>query len=157
MREQRFKVLVVDDDEGVRDSLKVILEDEYDVWDADGGKKALEVFRKMKPDLVFMDKIMPDMGGFEALQRMKLMYPLIPVVIFTAYLDIGDAFQALQSGASDYIPKPFRVEEIRGKTAELLRREKSKPLDCESLRQRWLLRKKDVRQRFLTTALVPYS
>lgn len=157
MQEQRFTVLVVDDDEGVRDSLKVILEDEYDVWEADGGKRALEVFMNMKPDLVFLDMVLPDMGGIEVLEKMNLMCPLTPVVIFTAYSNITNAFQAIESGASDYIPKPFRVDEIKGRTAELLENGKSRPLDCESLRQRWLTRKRDVRQRFLTTAFVPTS
>ena len=157
MREQHFKILVVDDDEGVRDSLKVILEDDYEVWDADGGMKALDLFMKMKPDLVFLDMVLPDAGGIAILKKMRLMCPLTPVVIFTAYSNITDAIQAIESGASDYITKPFRVEEIRIRAAELLRNGKRRPLDSESLRQRWLTRKRDVRQRFLTTTFVPTS
>ncbi|UCE17862.1 MAG: response regulator [Gemmatimonadota bacterium] len=157
MPDQRLKILVVDDDEGVRDSLKVILEDEYDVWDADGGKKALNVFMSMKPNLVFLDLVLPDMGGVDVLEKIKRLCPMTPVVILTAYSNINSALHAIESGASDYIPKPFSVEEIQVRTAELLGNEKNRPLDCESFRQRWLTRKKDIRERFLTTAFVPTS
>ena len=157
MQEQRFKILVVDDDEGVRDSLKAILEDEYDVWDAEGGQTALNLFTSIKPDLVYLDLVLPDMGGLDVLKKIKRICPLTPVAILTAYSNISGALHALESGASDYIPKPFGVNEIQLRTAELLESEKSKPLDCEILRQRWLSRKKNVRARFLTTAFVPFS
>lgn len=157
MYEQRFKILVVDDDEGVRDSLKLILEDDYEVWDADGGKKALNIFMDWKPDLVYLDLVLPDMGGLDVLKKIKHIRPLTPVVILTAYSNITGALHAIESGASDYIPKPFSVEEIQVRTAELLVNGKSRPLDCESLRQRWLMRKRDIRERFLTTAFVPTS
>lgn len=157
MQEQRFKVLVVDDDEGIRDSLRVILEDEYEVWDVDGGKQALDFFTTMKPNLVFLDMVLPDMGGMQVLQRMKRMYPTTPIVIFTAYSNIRDALHAIESGASDYIPKPFRVEEIRRSASELLLSKRREPLDSEQFRQRWLTGKRIVRQRFLTSAFVPTS
>ncbi|MFQ6094085.1 MAG: two-component system response regulator, partial [bacterium] len=132
-------------------------EDEYEVCDADGGRRALEVFSEMRPDLVFLDKIMPDMGGIEVLEKMKQACPLTPVVIFTAYSNLRDATQAIERGASDYIPKPFRVKEIRDRTAELLRSGKSDSLDGESFRQRWMRRKRDVRMKFLASAFVPTS
>lgn len=157
MAKQRLKVLVVDDDEGVRDSLKEILEDEYEVCDADGGIKALEIFSRMKPDLVFLDKIMPDMGGIEVLQKMKRVYPLTPVIILTAYSSLKDAVLAIEVGASDYIPKPFAVKEIRERVAELLRYGNPRTLDREGLRQRWITRKRDIRCKFITSVFMPTS
>jgi len=155
MEAQRLKVLVVDDDEGSRDSLKAILEDEYEVCEVDGGREALDIFLEMKPDLVFLDNIMPDIGGIEVLERMKQACPLTPVVICSAYSDLTDAAQAIQKGASDYIPKPFNVKEIRDRAAELLRKYGGPPLDGEYLRQRWMMRKRDVRLRFLASGFVP--
>lgn len=157
MEKQRMKVLVVDDDEGARDSLKFILEDEYEVCHADGGRKALEIFSKMKPDLVFLDKIMPDMEGIEVLQRMKQVYPFTPVIILTAYSSLKDAAQAIQIGASDYIPKPFAVREIKEKAAELLRYGTHRTLDVEHLRQRWITRKRNIRYKFVSSAFLPTS
>jgi two-component system response regulator MtrA len=157
MQEQRFEILVVDDDEGVRDSLKIILEDEYKVWAVDGGRRALDLFKKVKPDLVFLDMVLPDMNGFQVLKQMKLMYPMTPIVIFTAYSNMSDALHAIESGASDYIPKPFSVAEIRRRAAELLGNGNLRPLDCERLRQRWMTRKRSVRERFLNSSFVPSS
>lgn len=155
MEDQRSKILVVDDDEGVRDSLKAILEDAYDVWDSDCGEKALEIFVTIKPNLVLLDMVLPDLGGMKVLQKMRLISPSTPVVIFTAYSTIADAFLAIENGASDYIPKPFSVGEIRTRTAELLGCGSKTPLDREHFRDRWVTRKRDIRHRFLTTAFMP--
>ncbi len=151
MKEQQFRILVVDDDEGVRDSLKAILEDAYDVWDADCGDKALEMFVTLKPDLVLLDVVLPDMGGMRVLQKMRSIHPSTPVVILTAYSNMADAFLAIKNGASDYIPKPFSVEEIRTRTVELLGTGLRAPLNCEHLRHRWVAKKRDVYHRILTT------
>ena len=157
MHKQRFKVLVVDDDEGARDSLKMILEDEYDVSDADSGTQALELFGRIKPDLVFLDKIMPDIGGIEVLVKMKTVRPMTPIVIFTAYSNLTDAADALEKGASDYISKPFSVKEIRDQTATLLNGRETNPLNATNLRHRWMTKKRDVRRKCIRSAFVTTS
>jgi DNA-binding NtrC family response regulator len=157
MHERRFKVLVVDDDEGARDSLKMILEDEYDVLDAESGTQALDLFGRIQPDLVFLDKIMPDMGGLDVLVKMKMVRPMTPVVIFTAYSNLADAAEALEKGASDYIAKPFSVKEIRDQTAILLNGRETNPINATKLRHRWMMRKRDIRRKFIRSAFVPTS
>ena len=157
MHERRFTVLVVDDDEGARDSLKMILEDKYNVLGAESGTQALELFGRIKPDLVFLDKIMPDMGGIEVLAKMKTVRPMTPIVIFTAYSNLTDAAEALAKGASDYIAKPFSVKEIRDQTAILLNGRERSPINATELRHRWMTRKRDVRRKFFRSAFVPTS
>jgi two-component system response regulator AtoC len=109
---QRGTVLVVDDEEGVRASIRAILEDTCDVLEAEDGAAALEVLRAHEVDLVMLDQRMPGEAGIDVLPRIKAADPSTVVVIATAVRDLRTAVEALRRGAYDYLTKPFDVDDI---------------------------------------------
>jgi DNA-binding NtrC family response regulator len=82
---ERARILVVDDEIGPRESLRMILKPSYEMATADGGETALRTLPAFNPDVVFMDIKMPKMGGIELLQRIKAVDPTIEAVMITAY------------------------------------------------------------------------
>src|SRR5262249_6107444 len=104
-------VLVVDDDAGLRESLRVILEDDYEVLDVPDGFQALEVVRSYQVDLVLLDIRMPGMDGITVLERMKALDDQIEVILVTAVMEVRSAVAAMKLGAFDYLTKPFEEEE----------------------------------------------
>jgi len=105
------KILVVDDEAIIRDSLRDWLSDVgYQVLTAENGPQALEIIQKEKPGIAFVDLVMPGMDGIELLKRAKEISPNIEVVIITAYASIPTAITAMREGAYDYIEKPFCPE-----------------------------------------------
>ena len=109
---QRGTVLVVDDEEGVRASVRAILEETCDVLEAESGAQALEVLGTHDVDLVMLDQRMPDEAGIDVLPRIKAVEPSTVVVIATAVRDVRTAVEALRRGAYDYLTKPFEVDDI---------------------------------------------
>jgi DNA-binding NtrC family response regulator len=109
---RRGTVLVVDDEEGVRASVRVILEEECDVLEASSGAHAIEVLRTRDVDVVMLDQRMPGEPGIEVLSRIKALDPSVVVVLATAVREVRTAVEALKRGAWDYITKPFDVEDI---------------------------------------------
>jgi DNA-binding NtrC family response regulator len=105
-------VLVVDDDSGLRESLRVILEDEFEVLDVPDGFQALEVVRSYQVDLVMLDIRMPGMDGITVLERMKALDEQIEVILVTAVMEVRSAVAAMKLGAFDYITKPFEEEGV---------------------------------------------
>lgn len=105
--ESKPLILVCDDEEGVRESLKLILEDDYAVEFADNGPAAIEKLRTLKPRLVLLDIKMPKMHGLEALKEMKKLSPQTPVVIVSGYDSVELAQEAVKLGAVNYYSKPF--------------------------------------------------
>ncbi len=113
---KRIKLLVVDDEAIVRQSLRDWLSDVgYQVLIAENAPQALEIIEKEKPGIVITDLVMPGMDGIELLKRAKGVSPHIEVIIITAYGSIPTAITAMKEGAYDYIEKPFCPEK-----AELL-------------------------------------
>ncbi len=105
------KILFVDDDESILDAAKTALEVYgYEVITADSGKKCLEKLEEA--DIVFLDIKMPEMDGIETLKEIKKRKPSLPVVMITAYATVDTAIEAMKIGASDYIRKPFDMEEL---------------------------------------------
>src|SRR6266571_5221434 len=102
-------VLVVDDDPGVRESFRLILEDHYDVVDVPDGPSALEVVRASQVDLVLLDI---RMDGMEVLERIKAIDEGIEVILVTAVKTVRTAVAAMKLGAFDYLTKPFEEEEL---------------------------------------------
>jgi two-component system response regulator AtoC len=119
---KKVKLLVVDDEAIVRESLSAWLKDVgYQVLTAENGHKALEVIEKEKPDIMIADLVMPGMDGIELMKRAKAQQPKIEVIIITAYASIPTAITAMKEGAYDYIEKPFcpeRAELLVKKLAE---------------------------------------
>jgi len=109
---RRGTVLVVDDEEGVRASFRVLLEDECTVLEAEDGERALEVLRRHEVDVVMLDQRMPGEPGIDVLSRIKTLDPSVVVVLATAVREVRTAVEAIKRGAYDYITKPFDVEDI---------------------------------------------
>ena len=115
----KIQVLVCDDEEGVRESLKLILSGEYSLSFAVNGEEAVEYVKRHDPDLVIMDIKMPKMNGLEALSQIKKLKPKIRVMIITGYESDDVAAQAIRLGADDYLTKPFDRETVRVKIQKL--------------------------------------
>jgi two-component system response regulator HydG len=116
------KILVVDDERSHRLMIEAVLSAEgYDIAQADSGQTAIDAVAEKFYDLVIMDIRMPELGGIEALQKIKTISPGIPIVIMTAYASVGTAVDALKSGASDYLTKPLDIEELKMLVAKTLR------------------------------------
>ncbi len=108
----RGTVLVVDDEEGVRASVRAILEETCDVLEAENGAEALEILRGTDVDLVMLDQRMPGEAGIDVLPRVKAVDPSTVVVVVTAVREVRTAVEALKRGAWDYLTKPFDVDDI---------------------------------------------
>lgn len=109
----RPKVLIVDDELGVRESLRAILSHDCDVRAASCGEDALAVIEQEKIDLVTLDLRMPGMGGISVLEAIKRHDEDIEVLIITGYGSFDTAIQGLRNRAFDYISKPFDSDQIR--------------------------------------------
>ena len=115
-------VLVVDDDPGVRESFRLILEDHYDVADVPDGPSALDVVRTSAVDLVLLDIRLPGMDGIEVLERIKAVDEGIEVILVTAVKTVRTAVAAMKLGAFDYLTKPFEEDELLSLSRRALER-----------------------------------
>ena len=106
------RILVVDDDEGTRESLEAVLEDDYDVVCVQDGKSALVRIKNEVFDLVLLDLVMPGMDGIETLKRIKAHDKSMDVIIVSATDRAREAIASMKTGAYDYITKPFDDETI---------------------------------------------
>jgi len=117
------RVLVVDDEQGIIDLVSMALRYEgLSVSAADSGRAALASINERRPDLLILDVMMPDLNGFEIMQRIATDEPRIPVIFLTARQDLDDKRQGFALGADDYLTKPFSVEELMFRVRALLRR-----------------------------------
>ncbi len=108
------RILVVDDEEGMREFLGILLQKEgYQVETAQSGEEALARLGKDRFELVITDLKMPKMSGIEVLNRIKEKDPDVGVVLITAYASTETAVDAMRGGAFDYLAKPFDVEEMK--------------------------------------------
>ena len=108
----RPRVLVVDDEMGPRESLRMILKPRYEIATAESGEAALKTLGTFHPDLIFMDIKMPQMDGIELLRRIKGTDPSIEVVMITAYASLETVKNALTHGAFEYLIKPFSRQDL---------------------------------------------
>lgn len=112
MTEQK-KVLIVDDDLDMQEALQAALEaEEYQVSIAENGRKAVEKLVRDKFDLIITDQQMPEMNGLELLRYIEKNSIEAPTIMITAYGTISQAVDAMQAGATDFIAKPFSVDEL---------------------------------------------
>jgi len=105
-------VLVIDDEIGPRESLRILLKNTYEVLLADHVDAGLELLKEFKPDIVILDIRMPGKSGIEGLQELRKIDPVVSVVMLTGFGALDTARQAIQLGANDYLKKPFDTKEI---------------------------------------------
>src|SRR6266516_4500165 len=106
-------ILVIDDEQGILDTLRILLKNEgFDVATAQGGKAGLEALKAAAPDIVLTDIRMPQVSGIDILAAVKEQDPETPVVLMTAQASLQSAIQAVNQGAFHYVQKPFSNDEI---------------------------------------------
>src|SRR5436309_3452634 len=115
-------LLIVDDEEGPRQSLRIVFKDDYTILLADTGTKAVELARQHPIDAAVLDIRMSGMSGVELLGKLKEIDPTIEVIMLTAYETIETARQALRLGACDYLTKPFDISTMRTAIATAMER-----------------------------------
>ncbi|MFP3869449.1 MAG: sigma-54-dependent transcriptional regulator, partial [Syntrophobacteria bacterium] len=108
------RILVVDDERSMREFLEIMLTNEgYEVTTAAGGVQAINLLEKQSCDLVITDIRMKQVDGLEVLKRCKELHPSTVVIMISAYASTSTAVEAMKWGAYDYLPKPFKVQEIK--------------------------------------------
>lgn len=127
------RILLVEDDERIRVSLHLALEDEgHEVDEAASGEMALERFAEQPADVVLIDVMLPGIDGFECCRQIRRS-STVPIIMVTARTDTHDVVAGLEAGADDYVTKPFVAKELSARIRALLRR--SRPADEPSLLQ----------------------
>ena len=116
-------ILVVDDDQAVRDSLARSLHySGYEVTTANDGIEALARLSAMRPDAVIMDVMMPRLDGLETTRSLRASGNDVPILVLTARDAVGDRVDGLDAGADDYMAKPFSFDELQARLRALTRR-----------------------------------
>jgi len=113
------RVLVVDDDPGVRSAIARALRVDYEVGEAEDGAEALAA---TPADAIVLDLLMPEVGGLEVCRSLRRRNDPVPVLVVTARDAVDDRIEGLDAGADDYLVKPFAIEELRARVRALLRR-----------------------------------
>jgi len=135
--DDRASLLIIDDDRGPAESLRMVFKDHYEVFTAPGGREALEVLRDRAIDVVTLDLRMPGMSGNEVMEHIKRFDPDIEIIVVTGYASLDSAIRGLRHRVFDYVTKPFDVPQI----SELVQRAVQ--------HRRETLRARDFRDRFL--------
>jgi two-component system, NtrC family, response regulator AtoC len=123
MSERRKTILVVDDDEGMRDTLTAVLRRDYRVLRAASGENALQMMQKEDVDLMMLDVRLPGISGFEVLKISKENYPSVEVIVISVVKELDAAIEAMRHGAYHYISKDFDVEGVRTLVAKASERQ----------------------------------
>jgi len=122
---EKFRVLIVDDDEDFRETLGVRLAArKLRVTGAENGIKALELLDRQEFDVVLLDIRMPGLDGIETLREMKKKRPLLEIILLTGHASVESGVQGMQLGAFDYVMKPASLEELLDKMHQALERKR---------------------------------
>ena len=108
----KWSILIVDDELGVRESLRILLKPYYDIYTAPDGEAALNIIKERKIHLITLDLNMPKLSGIETLREIRKIDGEVPVIIITGYGTQKDAEEALLYGVKDFIAKPFNTSTI---------------------------------------------
>lgn len=107
-----IKIVIIDDETAIRRMLRIALKSEgYDVTEAENGESGLSAIVRQQPDLVILDLGLPDMDGHELLNELRV-WSTVPVIVLSVRSSDKEKVRALDSGAQDYVTKPFSVEEL---------------------------------------------
>lgn len=116
------KILVVDDESKIADVVKSYLEHGgYEVYTAYSGKRAIELFTEVNPDLIILDLMLPDISGEEICNRIRK-NSSVPIIMLTAKVSDDEVIHGLDIGADDYVLKPFSPKQLLARVAAVLRR-----------------------------------
>ena len=108
------RLMVVDDESGHRQMIRAVMEDEgYQVYEAENGRKCLDLLKKNPVDVILLDMKMPVLDGMGALEEIKKSKPAPPVIMLTAFGSVGSAVESMKTGAFDYLTKPADIEELK--------------------------------------------
>lgn len=120
--EQKQKILVVDDETRIRDLLRIVLESRgYSVIEAKDGLEAIQSAKDLEPDLIILDVLMPNLNGFDSLKKIRR-FSDCPVIMLTAKGEDYDQLEGFDSGADDYVIKPFTPMVLEARVMALLKR-----------------------------------
>jgi two-component system cell cycle response regulator DivK len=118
------KILYIEDNPGNRMLVRrILMVEDYDVFEAEDGPAGIEIALREKPDLILMDMNLPDLDGYELTRRMRAIPELatVPIIAMTANVMQGDREKTLAAGCSGYIPKPIDVDELPNQIARFLK------------------------------------
>lgn len=127
---KKKKILVVEDEEKILEVVTSLMEKQgYEVYQAEDGKKALEIFNNKEISLIILDLMLPDISGEEICMKIREK-SRVPIIMLTAKIDEANLLKGLDIGADDYITKPFSLMELVARVKVILRRssEELKPL-----------------------------
>ena len=120
---QQARILIAEDDQGVRTSLtRALTFQNYNVTAVNDGAQALEAVDAQLPDLVILDVSMPHVDGLTACRMIREKYQSLPILMLTARHEVSDRVAGLDAGADDYVVKPFALEELSARVRSMLRR-----------------------------------
>ncbi len=118
-----MRILLVEDEENIRNVVKLNLEmEDFEVIDTDNGKEAIRLFQEQHFDLLLLDVMLPEMNGFEICEQVRLSNTTVPIIFLTAKDTPQDRISGLKKGADDYLTKPFNLEELLLRVHNLLKR-----------------------------------
>lgn len=118
-----FKILVCDDEENIRESVKLILDDEpYLQAFAADGREVIKKVKEFKPDIIILDIKMPKLSGLDAIEQIKAINPDVKIIIVSGYEQPDVIKEALSRGASDYLPKSFSGRQLKDAIKRILKK-----------------------------------
>ncbi|MFD4604629.1 response regulator transcription factor [Streptomyces sp. NPDC058464] len=127
----RYRLLVVEDEPSIRTLLESTLKlaGGYEVSGADSGRSALVEVERVRPHLMLLDVMLPDLDGFEVTRRLRAAGNDVPVLFLTARTGVDDRIKGLAAGGDDYVAKPFNIEEVLLRIEAILRRTAAEPIE----------------------------
>ncbi|MCX7590701.1 MAG: response regulator [Kiritimatiellae bacterium] len=140
------RILVVDDEQGPRESLRAIFVPKYEVFLAENAERARRILAEKAVDVVLLDVIMPKEDGLAFLREVRSDYPEIPVIMISAHASVRPVVEAMREGAYDYVTKPFDVEELQ--------RTVSRAIESAALQRRVVSLESDLAREFPVESIV---
>ena len=144
--ENKDTILVIDDELGPRESLRILFKHKYNVITAEDGDKGIEIVKNRKVDLIILDLRMPGKNGIETLAEIRKYNQNVPVIILTGYGDMETARKAMHYEAIEFMTKPFSVSEMEEIVAKGIEKGKIK-IETEKLREELILLKEKLQKR----------
>jgi signal transduction histidine kinase len=121
-RAVRGRIMIVDDDEGPRKSLRIVFQDDYEVFVANAPSMALKLARQHRIDVAILDIRMPEMSGIELLAQLKKIDPNMQIIMLTAYETTKSLRQSINYGACEFLNKPFDIHRVRDAVEKAIER-----------------------------------